>query len=208
MQRDSRYTSTFLMGFTGAQKAASTSPTRARKSHPAHPCHSTGHRLFSLFHSGHTSPHPTPTHATQPRGATDDFALALGLASGVVALEAALFGPRWDLLLAGAGRPGARPGAVGLQLKTGGVGSLLSADSLVAALVLEQACWVAAQVGRAGRGEGKAEGGGEVGWGERGVVGERGLPGVRRRSGAGVRDACAQCVGTGGVRRAGCLPAV
>ncbi|PNW80842.1 hypothetical protein CHLRE_07g331850v5 [Chlamydomonas reinhardtii] len=84
-------------------------------------------------------------------GATDDFALALGLASGVVALEAALFGPRWDLLLAGAGRPGARPGAVGLQLKTGGVGSLLSADSLVAALVLEQACWVAAQVVR-GRG--------------------------------------------------------
>ncbi|KAG2440727.1 hypothetical protein HXX76_003584 [Chlamydomonas incerta] len=84
-------------------------------------------------------------------GATDDYALALGLASGVVLLEAALFGPRWDLLLAGAGRPGARPGAVGLQLKTGGVGQVLSADSVVAALVLEQACWVAAQVVR-GRG--------------------------------------------------------
>ncbi|KAG2441982.1 hypothetical protein HYH02_009775 [Chlamydomonas schloesseri] len=84
-------------------------------------------------------------------GATDDFALALGLPSGVVALEAALFGPRWDVLLAGAGRPGARPGAVGLQLRTGGVASVFSGDSVAAALVLEQACWVAAQVVR-GRG--------------------------------------------------------
>ncbi|KXZ43675.1 hypothetical protein GPECTOR_83g287 [Gonium pectorale] len=86
-----------------------------------------------------------------PRSATDDFALALGLTSAVVLLEAALYFPRWDLLLAGAGRPGAKPGAVGLDLRTGQVEQLLSADSLAAMLVLQQACFVAAQVVR-GRG--------------------------------------------------------
>ncbi|KAG2496792.1 hypothetical protein HYH03_005200 [Edaphochlamys debaryana] len=83
--------------------------------------------------------------------ATEDFSLALALASGVVLLEAVLLGPRWDLLLAGAGRPGRRRGAVGLALGTQGVERLLSGASVAAALVLEQACFVAAQVVR-GRG--------------------------------------------------------
>ncbi len=63
-----------------------------------------------------------------------------------MALEALLLAPRYDRLLAGAGRSGARAGALGLSLRTDRVGELLSADSLAATLVLQQACLVAAQV--------------------------------------------------------------
>lgn len=45
-----------------------------------------------------------------------------------------------------------RGGAVGLSLRTRDVGQLLSADSVAAALVLHQACFVAAQVVRKGTG--------------------------------------------------------
>ncbi|GIM05928.1 hypothetical protein Vretimale_10346 [Volvox reticuliferus] len=63
-------------------------------------------------------------------------------------LEGLLLGPPYDRLLAGTDRPGAKAGAVGLQLRTARVGELLSADSVAATLVLQQACVVAAQVVR------------------------------------------------------------
>ncbi|EFJ42068.1 hypothetical protein VOLCADRAFT_107464 [Volvox carteri f. nagariensis] len=92
---------------------------------------------------------------------TDDLVLGLTSSSALVALEALLLAPPYDRLLAGGNKRetgsgtsstelgGVRKaGAVGLQLRTAQVGELLSADSVAAALVLQQACLVAAQVVR------------------------------------------------------------
>ncbi|GIL60671.1 hypothetical protein Vafri_15206 [Volvox africanus] len=79
---------------------------------------------------------------------TDDLGLGLTSASLLMVLEGLLLAPPYDRLLAGSGRPGAKAGAVGLQLRTARVGELLSADSVAATLVLQQACLVAAQVVR------------------------------------------------------------
>ncbi|GIL83528.1 hypothetical protein Vretimale_10346 [Volvox reticuliferus] len=79
---------------------------------------------------------------------TDDLRLGLTSASLLMVLEGLLLGPPYDRLLAGTDRPGAKAGAVGLQLRTARVGELLSADSVAATLVLQQACVVAAQVVR------------------------------------------------------------
>lgn len=85
------------------------------------------------------------------RLSTSDLLFGLASASGLMALEAVLLAPPYARLLAGAGRPGAKAGAVGLQLRTERVSELLSADSLAAMLVLQQACLVAARV-RSGEG--------------------------------------------------------
>ncbi|GLI71362.1 hypothetical protein VaNZ11_016551 [Volvox africanus] len=79
---------------------------------------------------------------------TDDLGLGLTSASFLMVLEGLLLAPPYDRLLAGSGRPGAKAGAVGLQLRTARVGELLSADSVAATLALQQACLVAAQVVR------------------------------------------------------------